>query len=95
MSEGGSTDREEKPGSNAWVQCDKCEKWRRISRAASEALGDDAWYCHLNADTRFSSCEQPQELSDVEIDKLLAAEDGGAPCEQAYDNLGGRQNRSH
>lgn len=27
--------------SDAWVQCDSCELWRRVPKHVSERLGDD------------------------------------------------------
>lgn len=28
-------------GQQSWVQCDACEKWRRIPHALAESLADD------------------------------------------------------
>jgi hypothetical protein len=28
---------------DAWVQCDKCTKWRRITYSESEKIGDGDW----------------------------------------------------
>lgn len=30
---------------DSWVQCDRCDKWRRIPQAVAEGLDEDApWY---------------------------------------------------
>ena len=31
--------------SDAWVQCDSCEKWRRVPKEVSERLGEDEQWC--------------------------------------------------
>ncbi|KAK9868684.1 hypothetical protein WJX84_008524 [Apatococcus fuscideae] len=57
----------------SWVQCDRCDKWRRLSEATAEALEEDVpWYCADNPDLRFASCEVVQELADEDIDKQLS-----------------------
>lgn len=40
-----------------WVQCDRCSKWRVVS-------GDDlpeSWYCEMNADKAFASCNVAEQ----------------------------------
>jgi hypothetical protein len=32
-------------GTQQWVQCDKCEKWRRVAAALAEGLADDEPWC--------------------------------------------------
>ena len=42
----------------------------------AERLGDNqAWFCHQNFDQNFSTCEDPQELEDDEIDVLMQAQE--------------------
>ena len=31
-----------------WVQCDECEKWRRVSPQISADNLPDVWYCSMN-----------------------------------------------
>jgi hypothetical protein len=46
------------------VQCDRCGKWRELADVG--ALPDE-WFCELNADREYSSCEvEEQEWSDGE-----------------------------
>ncbi|CAK0751346.1 hypothetical protein CVIRNUC_002061 [Coccomyxa viridis] len=63
-----------------WAQCDRCSKWRQLSRELAESLGNDSsWFCENNPDPNFASCSQPQELSDDEIDKQLAGSEDEEP----------------
>ena len=60
---------------DAWVQCDSCETWRRVPRVVADRLGENtAWFCHQNLDQKFSTCDDAQELSDDEIDRLMRAQ---------------------
>ncbi|CAD7699734.1 unnamed protein product [Ostreobium quekettii] len=51
-----------------WAMCDRCNRWRRLQSATP----DSPWYCSMNPDARFASCDVPQELSDEAIDQSLA-----------------------
>ena len=45
-----------------WVQCDVCDKWRRILKKDARAIPkEDPWRCSQNMDVRFSSCQVPEE----------------------------------
>ena len=45
-----------------WVQCDVCDKWRRILKKDARAIPkEDPWQCSQNMDVRFSSCQVPEE----------------------------------
>ena len=57
-----------------WVQCEHaaCGKWRRIPVAHMATLADGAsWYCVNNPYKTYARCEQPQELSNDEIDRRM------------------------
>lgn len=55
---------------DSWVQCDGCNKWRRVPVAVANELSDDApWHCQDNPNTAFGACTIPQELTNEEIDK--------------------------
>ena len=46
-----------------WVQCDRCDKWRRLPNGAefeADAL-PELWFCDLNPNKRRSSCDAPAE----------------------------------
>ncbi|KAF4655755.1 hypothetical protein FOL47_009289 [Perkinsus chesapeaki] len=47
-----------------WVQCDKCRKWRRIS--GTEHL-PQRWYCSLNPNQRYNSCDIPAEPESLDM----------------------------
>lgn len=50
--------KEDEDAVSIWVQCEieSCQKWRQISAEEAEGLGDSAWYCWLNRDTRYNNC---------------------------------------
>jgi hypothetical protein len=51
-----------------WVQCDHCKKWRRTLRTEEEP---QQWFCSMNSDPFYNSCDNEQELPNWEIDKEL------------------------
>lgn len=78
---GGKQAKEEADDSQEWVQCEKCDKWRRLPpRIKAEDL-PDVWYCSMNTwDVRSASCAAPEDK----------AEAGTRECTI----LGGADNRS-
>ncbi|XP_075440212.1 zinc finger CW-type PWWP domain protein 1-like [Ascaphus truei] len=60
----------------AWVQCyrESCMKWRRLERAVDPSLLPEHWSCSMNTDTRYNSCDIPEETwSGCENDIIYAA----------------------
>jgi hypothetical protein len=55
-----------------WVQCEQCDKWRRICLAGGKAL-PEVWVCSL-ADPPFA-CTDPEEMYDDE-DSLVTHSEG-------------------
>jgi hypothetical protein len=49
-----------------WVQCEKCEKWRKLpSHICADEL-PDVWYCSLNTwNADSASCESPEDKADA------------------------------
>jgi hypothetical protein len=45
---------------DTWAQCERCEKWRRLPPSSSSALPEH-WFCELNPDRAFASCEVAEE----------------------------------
>jgi hypothetical protein len=44
-----------------WVQCDECEKWRRVPLSVVSSWPDQ-WYCHMNKwDSKRNHCSVPEE----------------------------------
>ncbi|KAK6933960.1 SNF2, N-terminal [Dillenia turbinata] len=49
--------------SETWVQCDGCRKWRNL---ADRGMADSsaAWFCSMNNDPLYQSCDVPEESWD-------------------------------
>ncbi|XP_077976338.1 zinc finger CW-type PWWP domain protein 2-like [Styela clava] len=55
--------------SQHWVQCEStdCLKWRLLPRDEFDQLDEELpWYCHMNKNVLFSSCDTVQEKSNSE-----------------------------
>ncbi|KAF6715394.1 MORC family CW-type zinc finger protein 3 [Oryzias melastigma] len=50
----------EKPDQK-WVQCDNCVKWRKIPDGIDDSEVIDKWYCYMNPDNQFRSCDVEEE----------------------------------
>ncbi|XP_010533983.1 PREDICTED: histone-lysine N-methyltransferase ASHH2-like [Tarenaya hassleriana] len=61
------------PSDIAWVQCDECFKWRRVTRDRDYST---SLICTDNSDEAFADCSVPQELSDEGISAELVAYEG-------------------
>ena len=49
---------------STWVQCDACQRWRRVSCELAEGFSQqDPWYCSMNLDINFNKCSIPEEDS--------------------------------
>ena len=76
-------------GREGWMCCDGCGKWRRAPAEVADDVarrgGSAQWFCTYNAsvDPAYASCEAPQELSDADIDDLIAQ--GNAAQEAAQE----------
>ncbi|OWZ01780.1 hypothetical protein PHMEG_00026773 [Phytophthora megakarya] len=45
-----------------WVQCDKCQKWRRLPNQVNVSELPAVWYCKMNKwDKRHNKCSAPEE----------------------------------
>lgn len=59
----------------SWVQCDSCNKWRRIPAVLADELDDNVpWHCRDNPNSMFASCSIRQELTNEEIDQMQEEE---------------------
>jgi len=57
---------------DAWVQCDSCQVWRRVPSFVAQKLGEhEQWFCHKNFHQEYSTCDDEQELENDEIDVLM------------------------
>ena len=62
----------------AWVQCESCDKWRRVphSQAARFSRKDAGnWICSISSHPKINSCDVPQELGNDDIDARIAMGD--------------------
>ncbi|XP_078571339.1 uncharacterized protein LOC144859019 [Branchiostoma floridae x Branchiostoma japonicum] len=48
----------------AWIQCDKCSKWRRVTKEVAAEYADKDWLCSLNTDSKHNSCTDLEETHD-------------------------------
>lgn len=52
-----------------WVQCDDCEKWRKVPLSVISSLPDQ-WFCNMNKwDSKRQVCSAPEESADEENNK--------------------------
>ncbi|CAN0226292.1 unnamed protein product [Lampetra fluviatilis] len=58
-----SKDLIEKPD-QIWAQCDSCLKWRKLPDDIGKL--PDKWYCRLNPDPQFRTCDVPEEAEDTD-----------------------------
>ncbi|KAJ9566974.1 hypothetical protein OSB04_002940 [Centaurea solstitialis] len=67
---------------SAWVCCDDCHKWRRISAVLADSIESTEcrWICKDNMDKTFGDCSIPQEKSNADINEELELSD--ASCEE-------------
>ncbi len=49
-----------------WVQCDEksCKKWRCLPPGVDPKSLPEKWFCAMNADKRFASCDAPEQLEE-------------------------------
>lgn len=50
-----------------WVQCEDpmCTKWRKVQKNLCDNFSQVTWFCHMNPNKAFNSCEIPQEAMNV------------------------------
>ncbi|KAL8216276.1 hypothetical protein R6Q57_023113 [Mikania cordata] len=67
---------------SAWVCCDDCHKWRRISTVLADSIESTEcrWICKDNMDKDFADCSIPQEKSNADINEELELSE--ASCEE-------------
>ncbi|XP_043927483.1 MORC family CW-type zinc finger protein 3 [Protopterus annectens] len=60
-------DVQKRPDQN-WVQCDACLKWRKLPDGIIPEKLPEKWFCYMNPDPQFRSCnvaEEPEDVDDV------------------------------
>ncbi|XP_035265614.1 MORC family CW-type zinc finger protein 4-like isoform X4 [Anguilla anguilla] len=53
----------------SWVQCDNCLKWRRLPDGIDCGLLPKKWFCQMNPDPQFRSCQAEEEPEDSDEDQ--------------------------
>ncbi|XP_034550356.1 MORC family CW-type zinc finger protein 3a [Notolabrus celidotus] len=61
-------DTTKRPDQN-WAQCDECSRWRKLPDGIDNSKLPDEWYCHLNPDPQFRSCDVEEEPEDSDDEK--------------------------
>ncbi|KAJ3592360.1 hypothetical protein NHX12_007487 [Muraenolepis orangiensis] len=59
-------DTEKTPDQN-WVQCDGCQKWRKMPDGFGAP--PEVWYCHMNQNPEFRRCEIEEEPEDSDSEQ--------------------------
>ena len=80
-----------KAKTDLWVQCERCQKWRRLAFCPAAAIAR-AWFCELNPDPLHDDCSYEEECkgSDEESGDECAmnvGEDGSPLPPQAYTSI--------
>ncbi|XP_069389488.1 MORC family CW-type zinc finger protein 3a isoform X2 [Paralichthys olivaceus] len=52
-----------------WVQCDDCRRWRKLPDGIDNSKLPDKWFCHMNPDPQFRSCQVEEEPEDSDDDQ--------------------------
>ncbi|XP_062287541.1 MORC family CW-type zinc finger protein 3a isoform X1 [Scomber scombrus] len=52
-----------------WVQCDYCLRWRKLPDGIDCSKLPDKWFCQLNPDPQFRSCQVEEEPEDSDDDQ--------------------------
>ncbi|XP_074551533.1 MORC family CW-type zinc finger protein 3a isoform X2 [Halichoeres trimaculatus] len=56
-------DADKRPDQN-WVQCNDCSRWRKLPDGIDPSLLPEEWFCRLNPDPQFRSCNAEEEPED-------------------------------
>mmetsp|Transcript_16970 Transcript_16970/g.37068 ORF Transcript_16970/g.37068 Transcript_16970/m.37068 type:complete len:1270 (+) Transcript_16970:610-4419(+) len=56
-----------------WVQCEKCEKWRKLPPHISADELPDVWYCSMNTwNTDAASCSAPEDKAEAGLTDIFS-----------------------
>ncbi|XP_067371166.1 MORC family CW-type zinc finger protein 3a isoform X2 [Channa argus] len=61
-------DIQKRPDQN-WVQCDDCLRWRKLSDGIDISKLPEKWFCRMNPDPQFRSCQVDEEPEDSDEDQ--------------------------
>eukprot|EP01035_Chromulina_nebulosa_P017192 gene17192-22712_t len=55
---------------NPWVQCDQCQKWRKLPKHIDPSNLPEKWYCTMNIwDVKHNQCTDDEERENDEINR--------------------------
>ena len=86
----------ESPGAEPqWVQCDGCQKWRRVPHYVDVRL-PDRWFCAMNRwDPLRNSCAAPEETAEEQLaPKKRRGPAPGKPARRAPESAGAKRGRN-
>lgn len=70
-----------------WVQCEKCDKWRKLPPHISADDLPNVWYCSLNTWNETLCCEDPEDKADGLQDVGVFGAPGATSGKLSYRNL--------
>jgi hypothetical protein len=82
-----------------WVQCERCDKWRKLPPHVSADELPDVWYCNMNTwNPSSAACDAPEDKADGLQDTGVFGVSGSNAGKLSYRNLifgsnGRKQNR--
>ena len=56
-----------------WIQCDSCDKWRKLTNGNVTIPEGQQWYCKDNDDAQHNHCQADEEESDSQAKTLSGA----------------------
>ena len=73
-----------------WVQCEKCDKWRKLPAHIEPDELPDTWYCSMNTWNSNLSCDTPEDKADsshLEVGSGAGQMPPGNPGKNSYRSL--------
>jgi hypothetical protein len=70
-----------------WVQCELCDKWRKLPPHISADMLPDIWYCTMNTWSGNATCEAPEDKADGLQDVGVFGGSGSITGKLSYRNL--------
>jgi len=83
---GGTKDQSDEADNLEWVQCEKCDKWRKLPPHISADDLPEVWYCSMNTWNSNLTCEDPEDKADGLQDVNMLEPSGGCG-KLSYRNL--------
>ena len=87
----------ESPGAEPqWVQCDGCQKWRRVPHYVDVSSLPDRWFCAMNRwDPLRNACAAPEETAEEQLaPKKRRGPAPGKPARRAPESAGAKRGRN-